>query len=81
MVLFATIGRTRVVDRMSPCLYTLPHGKSHILDRRIHGSLRLRKRLRLDVHLETTSVDTAIRQTDCRGNTKEKSSVQNPGMH
>lgn len=51
MVLFATIGRTRVVDRMSPGLYTLPHGKSHILDRRIHGSLRLRKRLRLDVYI------------------------------
>ena len=51
MVLFATIGKTRVVGRMSPGLYTLPHGKSHILDRWIHGSLRLKKRLRLDMYV------------------------------
>ena len=49
MVLFATIGRTRAVGRMSPGSYTLPHGKSHILDRWTHGSLQLRTRLRLDI--------------------------------
>ena len=51
MVLFATIGKTRVVGTMSPGSYTLPHGKSHIPDRWIHGSLRLRKRLRLDMYV------------------------------
>lgn len=51
MVLFAKIGRTRGMGRTSPGLYTLPYGKSHIIDSWIRGSLQLRKRLRLDMYI------------------------------
>lgn len=51
MVLFITIGRRRGVGRMSSDASMLSYPKSHLVGSWIHGSLWLRKRLRLDRYI------------------------------